>query len=315
MNCTIEMAIQQFLIDQELKGNTAKTIKNYRSNIEYFADHVGKNTLVSNIRLSDLKNYLITLRSRPKLINHRFKPKQEKPLTTISIQSYIRHLRVFLKWLYAEGYIVENLQEQFKLPKAMKKTIEILSDEEIERLMKVMKQNTEMGIRNTCIVALMLDCGLRRNEVLQLEYDNIHMSQGSIKVLGKGQKERIVPIGLYTKKLLMKYISGFRSLPECETKRLFVDKNYKPMSDSALKQLFVRLKNRTKISRLHPHILRHTFATKYLMNGGDVFSLQQILGHTSLEMVRRYSHLASAYVIDRHKKFSPLDNIHSKREK
>jgi site-specific recombinase XerD len=81
------------------------------------------------------------------------------------------------------------------------------------------------------------------------------------------------------------------------------------MTVSAIKQLFLRLRNRTKIDRLHPHILRHS----YLMNGGDIFSLQQILGHTSLEMVRRYSHLASAYVVQNYKQYSPLDKLVSGR--
>jgi integrase/recombinase XerC/integrase/recombinase XerD len=90
--------------------------------------------------------------------------------------------------------------------------------------MKSMKQITEMGLRNSCIVALMLDCGLRRNEALSLDYDNVHISQGIVKVSGKGQKERIVPLGLYTKKLLLKYISSYRPIPVFETKRLFLDK-------------------------------------------------------------------------------------------
>lgn len=93
-----------------------------------------------------------------------------------------------------------------------------------------------------------------------------------------------------------------------------MDVNFKEMSDSALKQLFVRLRKRAIIDRLHPHILQHTFPTKYLMNGGDIFSLQLILGHTSLEMVRKYSHLASSYVMNAHKKFSPLDNIYVKKQ-
>lgn len=87
------------------------------------------------------------------------------------------------------------------------------------------------------------------------------------------------------------------------------------MTENAVKQLFLRLRNKTKIDRLHPHILRHTFATKYLMNGGDIFSLQQILGHTSLEMVRRYSHLASAYVIQNYKQYSVLDKLVSGKYK
>lgn len=180
--------------------------------------------------------------------------------------------------------------------------------------MKTYKGNSEMSLRNSCLIALMLDCGLRSNEVLSLDYDNIHISQSVIKVLGKGQKERIVPLGLYTKKLLLKYLSGYRSAPEFDTKRLFISKDLKPMTESSIKMLFQRLRKRTKIDRIHPHILRHTFATKYLMNGGDVFSLQQILGHTSLDMVRKYSHLASAYMLNIHKKCSPLDNLYIKKQ-
>jgi len=315
MNVTLENAIQQFLVDQELKGNSPQTLKYYNTNLRFFKEFIGSEKVLTDISLQDLKNYLISLRTRTKMQNHPFKPKEDKPIKSISIQTYIRAIRVFIKWAQGEGYIINDLHSQFKLPKATKNTIEILSDEEIQQLMKSMKQNTEMGLRNSCMVALMLDSGLRRTEVLNIDYDNVHLTQGVIKVHGKGDKERIVPLGLYTKKLLLKYISGYRSMPTHDTKRLFIDATFKPMSDSALKQLFVRLRKKLKIDRLHPHILRHTFATKYLMNGGDIFSLQQILGHTSLEMVRRYSHLASAYIIHKHKQFSPLDNIESAKYK
>lgn len=308
MNIFVENALEMFIDDQELKGNSPETIKYYRRVIGYFIDFYG-DKYTCDIQLQDLKNYLLDLRSRNKMENHPFKPKNDKKIKSVSIQSYIRGLRVFLKWMQGEGYISENLHEQFKLPKATKKVIEILSDDEIQSLMSSMKQNTELGLRNSCIVALMLDCGLRRNEVLSLDYDKLHLNQGVLKAYGKGDKERIVPVGLYTKKLLHKYINGYRSMPEYETKRLFIDANKRPMSDSALKQLFLRLRKRSEIERLYPHLLRHTFATKYLMNGGDIFSLQQILGHTSIDMVRLYSHLASAYVVGRHKQFSPLDNI------
>lgn len=314
MNVKIDEAIQQFLVDQELKGNTAKTIKFYSHNLGYFREFVKDKVNVNEITLADLNSYLLSIKNKKKLDNHPFKPKVEKTISTTTVQTYIRAVRGFIGWLYKEGYISENLQEKYKLPKAMKKTVEILSDDEIESLMKNFRTNTELGLRNACLIALMIDCGLRRNEALHLDYDNVHMSQGIIKVTGKGQKERIVPIGLYTKKLLLKYINGYRPMPEYETKRLFISKDLKPMTENSVKQLFLRLRKKLKIDRLHPHMLRHTFATKYLMNGGDVFSLQQILGHTSLEMVRKYSHIASAYMINNHKRFSPLDNVYRNKQ-
>jgi len=196
-----------------------------------------------------------------------------------------------------------------KMPKAPKKTIEILSDEEIKLLYNSINDKTEFGLRNKCIISLMLDSGLRRNEVLALNFDDIHFSQNVIKVTGKGQKDRIVPLGLYTKKLIFKYLNGYRPMPEYPSKKLFLSQDKKPVSTDVVKMLFTRLKKKTGITRLRPHLLSHTFATRYLMNGGDTFSLQMILGHTSLEMTRCYSHLASSYAVMNFRNFSTLDNL------
>lgn len=314
MQLTIDDTIKQFLIDQELKGNTEKTIKNYRFNLGYLADFIGHDKKVDEITLDDLKAYALMMKSRPRKCSLPVKTKNESKISSVSVQTYIRAVRAFLGYLFNEGYITENIEAKFKLPKATKRAVEILSDEEIERVMKCFKLNQSMGIRNMCMIALMVDCGLRRNEALELDYDNVHIGQGIIKVIGKGQKERIVPIGLYTKKLLIKYMNGYRPTPIYESKRLFLDRYLKPLTENGVKELFNRLKKKTGIDRLHPHILRHTFATKYLMNGGDIFSLQQILGHTSLEMVRKYSHLASAYIMRTHHKFAPLDNMFRKMD-
>lgn len=313
MKIKIDEAIQQFLIDQELKGNTPKTVIYYSHNLRYFREYIKEKETIDEIGMLDLNGYLLMLKKKQKLENHPFKPKVEKPISTTTIQTYVRAVRSFLGWLYKEGYITENLQEKYKLPKAIKKTVEILSDEEIDTLMNSFNTKSELGLRNACLAALMLDCGLRRNEALYLDFDNVHITQGIIKVIGKGQKERIVPIGLYTRKLLLKYINGYRPMPDYDTKRLLIGKDLKPMTENSVKQLFFRLRKKCNIDRLHPHMLRHTFATKYLMNGGDIFTLQQILGHTSLEMVRKYSHIASAYMIKSHKKFSPLDNVYKNK--
>ncbi|MCQ4922972.1 tyrosine-type recombinase/integrase [Tissierella carlieri] len=308
---TIENALNLFLLDRELKGNTEKTIKNYKQQIQYFIDFIG-NINTSDITLKSLTDYQFYLMNKDKYDNHPFKINEIGTIGKVTVQSYLRQLRVFIKYLYDEEYLKDDLTKKFKLPKAPKKVIEILTDDEIDILLNAYKENSEFQLRNKCIIALMLDSGLRRNEILTLEYNNIYLTQNYIKVLGKGQKERLVPLGLMTKKLLMKYFN-LRSMPEYETNKLFMDRNLKPMSDNAIKMMFTRLRNKTGIERLHPHILRHTFATKYIINGGDIFSLQQILGHTSLDMVRRYSHLASSYVIANHKRLSPLDQIQKKK--
>jgi site-specific recombinase XerD len=307
MNIPVRKSLEMFLIDQELKGNTQKTIENYRSNITYFVDFLGDDKTTGDITLASLNEYQLTMKKKVKYSGHPFR-KESGTISSTSLQSYIRQLRVYISWLFNEGYLETNLHEKFRLPKAEKKLVSILSDEEIEKLLNKYKKNTEMNVRNACVVALMLDSGLRISEVVGLNYDNVFLTQNIVKVFGKGQKERTVPVGTYTKKMLYKYMSTFRSMPEFETKSLFISKDKAPLTYDSVKMMFQRLRKSLGIDRLHPHLLRHTFATRYLMNGGDTISLQQILGHTSLEMVRKYSHLASSHLLNVHKKFSPIDN-------
>jgi site-specific recombinase XerD len=134
--------------------------------------------------------------------------------------------------------------------------------------------------------------------------------------MGKGSKERIVPIGGLAQKVLPRYIYHFRSEPlSTGNDTVFLTLEGRSMSSNAIKMIFKRIAQKSGVNRFHAHLCRHTFATNYLINGGDVFSLQQILGHTSLEMVGRYVTLASAQVRVQHRKFSPMDRMNLGRIK
>lgn len=307
---TIEKAIEEFLIDQELKGNTHNTICTYKTILGFFSSYLGGSTLLNDITLMDIKKYQLFLSDKNRNFNIETTLKQK--LTKTTVQTYIRHIRAFMNWLYEEGYITDSIGKKIKLPKSPKKTIEILSEEEIQTLYKSINDRTEFGLRNKCVISLMLDSGLRRNEAITLDISSIHFTQNVIKVFGKGEKERIVPMGQYTKKLLFKYLNGYRPMPEYPTDRVFLSQDKTPITEDVIKMLFYRLKRKTGIQRLKPHLLRHTFATRYLMNGGDAFSLQMILGHTSLEMTRKYSHIASSYTVKNFKNLSTLDRLKGK---
>lgn len=307
-----EDALKMFLIDRELKGSTPKTLQNYQQQVGYFIDFIGPHIDIKDLTLQDLQAYQMDLMNREKYTEHPIIKQQPGSISRITVQSYIRQLRIFINYLYKEGFIEKDLCQKFRVPKATKKVINILSDDEKQQILNSYSEKTELQLRNKCIVALMMDSGLRRNEVIHLQYDDVQIPYNYIRIYGKGQKERIVPIGQTTKKLLIKYINK-RSTPDIDTRRLFIDKDKKPITENAIKMIFQRLKKKTGIERLHPHMLRHTFATDYLINGGDLFSLQQILGHTSLEMVKKYSHLASSYIISNHKKLSPLDEMQKKK--
>jgi integrase/recombinase XerC/integrase/recombinase XerD len=114
-------------------------------------------------------------------------------------------------------------------------------------------------------------------------------------------------LGLQSKRALLRYMGR---VPVCSIQTsLFVKDKQIPLKQSTVEQLFRKLKKRANIPRLHPHLLRHSFATRYLQHGGDIYSLQQILGHTTLAMVRRYVHLIPSDLASCHTRFSPLDNL------
>ena len=290
---TIRECIDDFLIEQQVRGNSPKTQKHYFRCLGLFERFQSpKNPDISAVSVSDCKAYYIHLSNRN--------------VSSVTVQTYIRALRAFLSWCYLEGYISENIPKKFRLPKAQKKKIDILTDSEVEQLFRCFSGRDFISIRNYCIVALMLDSGLRLNEVVTIRRDKIHIAEGYAIVNGKGNKERFVPLGLNSKRALLRYCAIVPN-KEKETP-LFVKDTLIPIKESTVKQLFRKLKSRSGIPRLHPHLLRHTFATRYIERGGDIYSLQSILGHTSLEMVKKYVHLIPSKTVVNFAVLSPLYN-------
>ena len=288
----LQSAIEEFLIEQQVRGNTPKTVLYYKQSLGFFTAYTGQMDLDA-VTLSLCKRYYIHL--------------TQTGIASTTTQTYIRALRAFLTWAFNEDYIAENIPARFKLPKAQRKTIDVLTDDEVRRLFDCFDTRATIGARNYAICALMLDSGLRLNEVVTLEGGNVHVAEGYAIVNGKGNKQRMVPLGLYSKKALIRYMGR---VPQCSGKTLFVQKDTLiPLRQSTVKQLFRKLKTKAAIPRLRPHLLRHSFATRYLAAGGDIYSLQQILGHTSLEMVKRYVHLIPQQTIVCFPRFSPLDNL------
>lgn len=305
-------ALNEFIIQQRVAGNSTKTILNYEQYIRYFLDFIGYEKQTEEIDISLLNQYVIFLQSRQsKAINFNKQCITDNKVSSITVQTYIRHLITFLNFCNRKGYINFDIKNNFKLPKAQKKIFNILTEEEIKILIKSFDLSKRLEFRNALIIVLLVDCGLRISEVLNIELDNINIDKAILKVLGKGNKERIVPLGNLSKEFIIKYIRYYRVIPKDENlkKYLFLTRTCKRIKYNTIKCLFRKLKKKTKINRLHPHLLRHTFATYYLINGGDILSLKNILGHTSLKMVEVYVECSISFLIYQYKKYSPLTNI------
>jgi len=215
----------------------------------------------------------------------------------------------FSFWLLEEDHLPDNVLAKLRVPKAPRKMLQTLTSEEIARMLSCLNVNTQSGCRDAAIVSLFLDTGLRRAELIGLKMADLHMEDGWLKVMSKGQKERrIVPFDNKATRLLQRYVLHFQP-KDGDPERVFLSLDGQSLSESAIASVFRRLADKADVPRLHVHLLRHTFATTYLVSGGDSLTLQRILGHETLEMTRRYfDHVASQVVVTR-RRISPLDTL------
>ncbi len=236
---------------------------------------------------------------------------QQRGLSPFTIQARVRALKSFSSWLVAEGYTPYNPLINLKLPKVPINLIEPLNDDEVNKLVNVQNSLTAIGSRNIAILVTFLDTGLRINELSTLRSDDAHIEDGYLKVQGKGSRERIVPIGSLAQKTIWRYTLHFRPEPQGYVDNyLFLTLDGRQLKTNAIKLLLKRWGKRAGVPRLHAHLCRHTFATNFLIHKcGDTFRLQQILGHSSLEMSRRYVHYALDHAMIQGHVLSPMDHI------
>lgn len=220
-------------------------------------------------------------------------------INSISVQTYSRSFRCFVSWLCQNDFCDSSIFMKFKLPKAHKPVIRVLTDEEQKRLFNCFDFNSALGIRNYLICALAFGSGLRREEITNIYTADVYSDY--LIVNGKGDKERFVPLPKYIYDLIQRYLTltGIHD-------KLFVKNDGTPIQVSTLKQLFRRLKIDSGIPRLGMHLLRHTFATYYFDNGGSIYNLMRILGHSSLEMTKRYMHMSRQSVLRDFDNFTPF---------
>lgn len=302
----LQTAMEHYLTACRIEGKTSKTLFDYRCKLQRFVDWQGGT--LADLELSRAREFVGHLQQSKKWIDHPGIPTSDKPLSAQTVAGHVRVMKGFATWIAEEEYTEANRLTRLAKPKLPSRLLEVLSADEVKRLLAACNPDTANGGRDLAIVTLFLDTGLRLNELVGISLDDVHLQDGWLKVFGKGEKERIVPFGTRTTKVLSRYLSFYRP-EDSDTVAFFVNSDGSAITQNTIKMLFTRLRIRAKVPRVHPHLLRHTFATTYLMAGGDVFSLQAILGHTTLEMTRRYVNLASSHVAIQHKRFSPMDRL------
>jgi integrase/recombinase XerC/integrase/recombinase XerD len=306
--------IDYYEVCNRAEGKSSKTISWYSANLRHFHCYLKSRHISDEIDSIDtrfLREYVLYLFKRNSYQDHPYTLTKNTPLSTATIHGHVRTLRAFFSWLTKEEFIQQNPATGLKPPKLGHKVITILSHEEINAIISTLNPKQTSDVCNQAVIMMLLDTGLRIGEIIKLRMDDLHLDGGIVKVMGKGKKERFVPIGSNSQKLLQRYLFRYRpqqSNPQNDY--VFLSTRGNLLTENSVKLMFARLARRSGVKRLHAHLCRHTFATKFLINGGDVFLLQQILGHPTLEMVRHYVNLASNHIALQHRRFSPLDRLH-----
>ncbi len=183
------------------------------------------------------------------------------------------------------------------------------SNDQITRLLKVIPTKRPEGYRDYTIIITLYGTGLRIQELLDLRLNDLNLESGQIKVMGKGARERYVYMSPTVYKVVFRYLNRWR--PKVNSDYLFVHDNGQPLSRYYVAHRMQRYGKKAGITgvRCSPHTLRHSFAVNFLRNNGDAFTLQRILGHSTLDMTRRYAELANSDVERRMKAFSPIESL------
>jgi integrase/recombinase XerD len=306
----LKKSLQGLIISRSADGVSPHTIIVYEYGINKLINFLN-NPNISSITKRDIQDFFIHLR-------------EKENLAESSIRNIWRAIRVLFTWIENE---LDIKCPDYKIiyPKASSKHIEPFKSEDIKRLLSAcnytkraisenrqtyrMKRPTAQ--RDKAIILTLLDTGLRVSELARLTISAIDLETGQITIepFGSGlkSKPRTVFIGKLSKSTLWRYLTS-RDLESHDSLPVFTSKLNRPMDRHSIRKVLCYLGDKAEVQRVYPHRFRHTFAIQYLRNDGDIYTLQRILGHSSLEMVKRYLSIAKADCESAHRKASPVDN-------
>ena len=285
--------ISEFLSYLELDLNYSNnTINSYDNDLKRFENYF-KNKNILKLNVNDLLKFVSSL----------------KDLSPASVSHMISTLKTFYSYYIKIDKIKVNPTDALKSPKLGLHLPEYLTEDEIDKLLDI-EVTDPFSARNKAILELMYATGLRISEVISLEFKNIDMEECIVRVMGKGSKERIVPINYYALNALNTYIEEYRPLmiKKEVNNYIFLNNHGKQMTRQGVFKMIKQECLKKGINKdISPHTIRHTFATHLLLNGADLRIIQELLGHSDISTTQIYTHLTNEELYNDYKKYFPRD--------
>ena len=289
------------------RGQSAHTQRTYDGLLKKFLAWAEKNGLSKweHVELNHLTAFLQDERART-LANE---PKDStRRLSSDSVYLEIAALRAFYRYCEIEKLLPRNIAENLSLPRRWKRLPKALSNAEIDRLIKPDEVVTSRSLCDDAILELAYASGLRRAELCSLRLEQLHLEAGFINVIGKGNKERVVPVGSKATDALNRYLADGRPKlvkPRSPANLFLTTRGTLFSSITMWKRITDRVKSRCMGRNITPHMLRHSFATHLLEHGADLRVIQELLGHANISTTEVYTHVSSSRLRDVHRKFHP----------
>ncbi len=278
----IERAFERFIAYLRVeRGLAPNTVEAYRRDLREFLDFLRRNRLgPEEVEHRELLRFLQELYQR---------------LAARSVGRKIVSLRSFYRFLVLDGYLDNDPTETLEAPRTLQSLPKYLSQDEVEQLLQLPDVSTHHGLRDRTMLEVLYATGLRVSELVGLRLANINFAVGFVRILGKGNKERIVPLGETAREWLRRYLEEayptfLRKSPGSHA--LFLSQKGGPMSRQNFWMIVEKLGRRLGLkNRLSPHVLRHSFATHLLENGADLRAVQMMLGHADISTTQIYTHV------------------------
>ncbi|XWN37681.1 MAG: site-specific tyrosine recombinase XerD [Balneola sp.] len=284
------------------KGLSKNSIISYKNDINRYLDF-----LIFNKKISDLSG--VTLNHIEDFLNYLI---DSECLSSSSLARNISSIRSFHEFATVEGFSKTNPAELIELPKQAKKLPEVLDVVEIEALLSAPNTEKAAGIRDKAILECLYGTGMRVSELTGLEMDRLFFEIGFIRVIGKGNKERLVPVGEVAQEAIEHYVEHIRPLffkPKNADKaknKVFLNQRGGALTRMSIWNIVQKAAKKADIKKpVYPHIFRHSFATHLLEGGADLRAVQEMLGHASILTTEIYTHIDRSFLHQVHKEFHP----------
>ncbi|MED1802928.1 tyrosine-type recombinase/integrase [Brevibacillus porteri] len=317
-NYTLDEAFQLFVKVKEAEGKRKRTLHDYRKHWGYFRKWLEEShpqieyiRQVTSPIARDYHLYMASDRSKYQGVSERYLPGVKLAPATVAIR--LRTFRAMFRFWKKEGVITEDPTTNLKPAKEDEEEIVVFSEEQLMKMMSAANKKSYKGYRDWALMMTLADTGLRIQEAMALSVDMLDFPNKMIRLpasLNKNRKARVVPFSEEVSKALNELIE--ETGLHFETKNVFVDVYGKPLTSDAVRKIFRRYAEKAGLLgkvKFSPHIFRHYFCTQYLLNGGDIATLQRIVGHANISTTRKYLQVDFEHIRSQHDKYSPITRL------